>query len=390
MDREQLWSPPAPTPSAALPQRCAIQACTLRDGFCHSSQMQIPVESQNVLSWQDPQDHGAQLLSLPSTPHGSPACLRTVSRLVSSAGSLGRDASLGSLSRVQQAHNRHVAHPPSGDCLPLATEPNATNRGFGQQPCADHTRPLPPRPVSRPAPPRARERPAARDPHEAQDSPRLHRSRPPLGLRLTAAPGPAAPLWRRGRAGPGGVAGAAAPLPPRAAVHGVRRRASAGGCARGGAGRGARSRRRRRSPRHEAGRSRPRSRARSAVTWARRSPGACPRPGGGGPSGQDVVPAGGGGGITGRRQLPLRPQPQGAAPPSGAGVDPAAARGHLRSSRESPPPRPAAARRGYVTRPPAAGGARPAGRDGGQASGNPPGLGPPPPRGAAPSPPAGQ
>lgn len=112
-----------------------------------------------------------------------------------------------------------------------------------------------------------------------------------------------------------------------------------------------------------------RSRARAAVTWASRSPGACPGTGGGGPSGQDVVPAGGGGGITGRRQLPLRPQPQSAAPPSGAGVDPAAtaAVGPLRPSRESPPSLlpllPAG--RCYVTLLSGAAGARPTGRDGG-------------------------
>lgn len=61
-----------------------------------------------------------------------------------------------------------------------------------------------------------------------------------------------------------------------------------------------------------------------------------PRPTAAAAPGRDVVPAGGGGGITGRRQLPLRPQPQGVAPPSGAGVDPAAG-GRLRPSRESPP-----------------------------------------------------
>lgn len=117
-----------------------------------------------------------------------------------------------------------------------------------------------------------------------------------------------------------------------------------------------------------------------------------PRPTAAAAPGRDVVPAGGGGGITGRRQLPLRPQPQGVAPPSGAGVDPAAG-GRLRPSRESPPTfspplRPLPNRFGGRASLSTAVGVRPAGRGwglgrrerGGARDPSPPGRGPVPSR----------
>lgn len=144
---------------------------------------------------------------------------------------------------------------------------------------------------------------------------------------------------------------------------------------------------------HETAYRRPRGHVRSARSRGRAAHQArAPRPTAAAAPGRDVVPAGGGGGITGRRQLPLRPQPQGVAPPSGAGVDPAAG-GRLRPSRESPPTfspplRPLPNRFGGRASLSTAVGVRPAGRGwglgrrerGGARDPSPPGRGPVPSR----------